>query len=329
MATGLAWYLDEIGRHPLLTPADEIELGTQIQRWLTHPEPVPPGIRRRGQRARDRFVQCNLRLVVNYVAKRCHRLVKAHSQDDLIQAANMGLITAVERFDPARGYRFSTYAYWWIRQAIARYCDQHGRTIAIPGSHSEHLSRLGGVTTQLRQLLGREPTRQELADGLGVSMAVFESLEINAKPIQSLDMLVADDLELGDCIAAHDCTLEQQEDEEQRLRQAEQLRQMLSRLPPDDQRLVERAYGLNGQAISLQDLAVEMGISTRRLNIELRRIHHQLSTVAVQLVLVSVEPRPVVPLPKKPRRKLPKVFVQLALWPSIPPPSGSAHQLAA
>jgi RNA polymerase primary sigma factor len=110
------WWGDQCGRVPLLTPAEEIELGTMIQRWLTHPEPCPPGIRRSGQRARDRFIRANLRLAAGFVSNRCNRLAKAHSQEDLIQAANEGLIRAVERFDPSKGYRFSTYAYWWLRQ---------------------------------------------------------------------------------------------------------------------------------------------------------------------------------------------------------------------
>jgi RNA polymerase primary sigma factor len=122
-----SWWLDSIGRIPLLSPAEEIELGTAIQRWQQHPDPCPPGIRRRGQRARDRFVSANLRLVVAYISKRCHRLTRSFDREDLTQAGNMGLITAAERFDPAKGYRFSTYAYWWIRQAINRWVDQHGR----------------------------------------------------------------------------------------------------------------------------------------------------------------------------------------------------------
>jgi RNA polymerase primary sigma factor len=168
--------LDTIGRIPLLTPAEEIELGGAIQRWQQHPEPVPPGIRRRGMRARDRFVQANLRLAVSYVAKRCNRLAKQHGQDDLVQAANLGLITAVERFDPARGYRFSTYAYWWIRQAVNRYVDTSTRLISIPGSHCQHLSKLGGITRRIEREQGRIPTHAELAAERGVSVRVLEQV---------------------------------------------------------------------------------------------------------------------------------------------------------
>ena len=97
----MSWWLDAIGRIPLLTPAEEIELGTLIQRGL---QPcATPREKRSGMRARDRFVRANLRLAVSYVSKRCNRLTRIHGQDDLIQAANEGLIRAVERFAPARG----------------------------------------------------------------------------------------------------------------------------------------------------------------------------------------------------------------------------------
>jgi RNA polymerase primary sigma factor len=150
-SAGLGWWLDQIGRIPLLTPAQEIELGTAVQAWINHPgfpNDCPPGIRRRGQRAKDRFVNANLRLAVSYISKHCNRLAKDHSIDDLVQAANIGLIRAVERFDPARGYRFSTYAYWWIRQSVNHYADTQSRTIAIPGSHSQHLSKLAGIVSR-------------------------------------------------------------------------------------------------------------------------------------------------------------------------------------
>jgi RNA polymerase primary sigma factor len=330
MASGLAWYLDEIGRHPLLTPAEEIELGAAVQRWLTHPEPVPPGIRRRGQRAKDRFVTANLRLAVGYVSKRCNRLLKQHSTDDLIQAANIGLIKAVERFDPTRGYRFSTYAYWWIRQGIAAYCAQHGRVIAIPGSHSEHLGRLQPTAQRLKQQLGREPTAQELAEGLGVSQAVFEQLLINARPVQSLDMLVGDELELGDVIAAHDPSLEDQEQQQERWRQAEELRQLLARLPADDQRLISDAYDLDHKQLSRQQLAAEHGCSVATLSRRLAVIRAQLATMDQQLVLLVVEPSaPIAAMPQRIRRRRSSRVEQLSLWPADQPPWLHAQPLAA
>jgi RNA polymerase primary sigma factor len=293
-----SWWLDTIGRIPLLTPAEEIELGVIIQRWQQHPDPCPPGIRRRGMRARDRFVQANLRLAVSYVSKRCFRLAKAHGQEDLIQAANMGLITAAERFDPARGYRFSTYAYWWIRQAVSRWADQHSRLISIPGSHCQHLGRIGPIQRRLEQELNRTPTRQEVATELGVSMQVMEQVLENGRSIASLDQVITDDgLELGATCASFDRSIEDEEEQRERWRQAEQLRNMIARLPMSDQRLLVLAWGLDGVEVPRAELARQEGLSTRALESHLERLQASLAAHSVQLVLLAVcrvrpSPRP-------------------------------------
>jgi len=286
----LSWWLDTIGRIPLLTPAEEIELGTAIQRWRNHPgfpDRCPPGLRRCGQRARDRFVQANLRLVVSYVAKRCHRLARAHSQEDLIQAGNMGLITAVERFDPARGYRFSTYAYWWIRQAVNRWVDQYGRSISIPGSHSQHLARLAGIA---RRMEGAA-THQQLADELGVSVTVLEQVIENGRPVASLDDVAGDDgMELGSLVATYDRSPEDDEEQQERWQQAEQLRNLISRLAPQDRRLLSLAWGLDGVEVPRPELAQQEGITTRALNARLLRL--QASLVAGHEPAVHHPPLP-------------------------------------
>lgn len=311
-----SWWLDVIGRVPLLTPAEEIELGTAIQRWQQHPEPVPPGIRRRGMRARDRFVQANLRLAVSYVAKRCHRLAKAHgSQDDLVQAANMGLITAAERFDPARGYRFSTYAYWWIRQAVNRWADTSSRLINIPGSHCQHLSKISGITRRFERELGRLPTHQELAAELGVSRRVLEQVLENGRPVGSLDQVITDDgLDLGSVCASWDRSLEDEEEQRERWRQAEQLRGVITRLPAADQRLLVQAWGLDGVETPRPELARQEGISTRALESRLERLQSALASQSMQLVAVAVARREPSPRPRyRRRRRLAWGMVQLVL----------------
>jgi RNA polymerase primary sigma factor len=309
-----SWWLDTIGRIPLLTPAEEVQLGVIIQRWQQHPDPCPPGIRRRGMRARDRFVQANLRLVVSYVSKRCNRLAKIHGQEDLIQAGNLGLITAAERFDPARGYRFSTYAYWWIRQSISRYCDTLGRSIAIPGSHSQHLYRIGPITRRLEQELNRTPTRQEIADELGVSLAVLEQVLENGRSIASLDQVITDDgLELGATCASFDRSIEDEEEQRERWRQAEQLRNMIARLPMSDQRLLVLAWGLDGVEVPRSELARQEGLSTRALESHLERLQASLAAHSVQLVLVAVcRVRPS-PRPRMKRKQHGRVGEQLVL----------------
>jgi len=288
----------------MLTPAEEIELGTVIQRWQQHPDPCPPGIRRRGMRARDRFVTANLRFAVSYVTKRCTRLSKTHGTEDLVQAANMGLITAVERFDPARGYRFSTYAYWWIRQAVNRWVDQHSRLISIPGSHSQHLSKLGGITRRIERDHNRPPTHQELADEIGVSLRVLEQVIENGRPISSLDQVITDDgLDLGSTCASWDRSLEDEEAEAERWRQAEQLRSLIVRLPAPDQRLLVLAWGLDGVELPRSELARQEGITTRALDARLERLQAVLACQSMQLVLVAVARVQVAPRPRQHRRR--------------------------
>jgi len=271
---------------------------------VQHPQPCPPGIRRWGMRARDRFVNANLRLAVSYVTKRCTRLVKAHGTDDLIQAANMGLITAVERFDPARGYRFSTYAYWWIRQAVNRHCDTTGRAITIPGSHCQHLSKLGGITRRIERETGRLPTHAELAAELGVSVRVLEQVIENGRPVGSLDQPVGEDgLDLASTCASWDRSLEDEEEQRERWRQAEQLRGMIARLPAPDRRLLVLAWGLDGVEVPRSELAQQEGISTRALESRLERLQAALASQSMQLVLVAVARVPITPRPRPRRRR--------------------------
>jgi RNA polymerase primary sigma factor len=326
---GASWWLEQIGRVPLLTPAEEIELGTAIQRWQQHPDPCPPGIRRRGMRARDRFVRANLRLAAGYVSKRCNRLAKQHGTEDLVQAANMGLITAAERFDPTRGYRFSTMAYWWIRQAVNRYVDQHSRLISIPGSHSQHLSKLGGISRRIEREQNRAPTHQELATELGVSLRVLEQVLENGRPIGSLDQVVTDDgLELGSTCPSWDRSLEDEEEQRERWRQAEQLRGMIARLPAADQRLLVLAWGLEGVEIPRPELARQEGISTRVLDGRLERLQAALASQSMQLVLVAVAVArvAVAPRPKqrRKRRNWANGVVQLVLLEPAPLPTPDA-----
>lgn len=308
------WWGDQCGRVPLLTPAEEIELGGMIQRWMNHPEPKPAGIERSGRRARDRFIRANLRLAAGFVTQRCNRLAKTHSQEDLIQAANEGLIKAVERYDPSKGYRFSTYAYWWLRQAVNRYVDLHGRTISIPGSHSQHLSKLSGIRRRLARDLNRDPTREELANELGVSLAVLDSVLANGRAIASLDEQVGDeDITLGDQVAYYDMTPEEKEEQQERWKQAEQLRGMISRLSKQDQRLLTMAWGLDGEELKHAEISQREGMSVRAVSVRLNELQAALRTASVQLILVAVPRERVEVPPKKKRRRRICDWIQLVL----------------
>jgi RNA polymerase primary sigma factor len=307
-----SWWLDTIGRIPLLTPAEEIELGTLIQKGL-QPDATPRE-KRAGRRARDRFVQANLRLAVNYVTKRCHRLSRLHGGvEDLIQAANEGLIKGVERFDPARGYKFSTYGYWWIRQAVNTFANTQ-RSIAIPGSHSQHLGRLAAIERRLAGELNRPPTPDEIAEALGCSVAVLEQVIENGRPIGSLDQVITEDgLELSSLVATYDKSPDDAEAEAERWRQAEQLRNLIARLPNSDRRLLSLAYGLDGVEIPRAELAQQEGLSTRALESKLQRLAASLASHSVQLVLVAVcRVRPS-PRPRMKRKRRGCVGEQLVL----------------
>lgn len=311
----MSWWLEAIGRIPLLTPAEEIELGTLIQRGQ-RPDATPRE-KRAGRRARDRFVQANLRLAVSYVSKRCNRLSRLHGgAEDLIQAANEGLIRAVERFDPARGYRFSTYAYWWIRQATGRFADTQ-RSISIPGSHSQHLGRLAAIERRLTGELNRPPTPDEIAEALGCSVAVLEQVIENGRPIGSLDLVVGDDgLELSGLVATYDRSIEDEEEQRERWRQAEQLRNLITRLPNSDRQLLSLAFGLDGVEIPRAELAQQEGLSTRALESKLQRLQSSLASQSVQLVLVAVCRCRVSPSPRprcRRRKGCSAVVVQLRL----------------
>lgn len=163
-------YLARIGRHPLLTAAEELHLGTMIKRYFGHPEPetLPERTKRAALRARDRMVNANLRLVVS-VAKKYTKRTQTLDLMDLIQEGAMGLQRGAEKFDPERGYKFSTYAYWWIRQAIGRAIDLYSRSIRLPANLSGLLGKIESERARHLQETGEPPTKAELAERAGIT----------------------------------------------------------------------------------------------------------------------------------------------------------------
>lgn len=231
----MSWWRDQAGRYPLLSPSQETILGRTVREWLDHPDPVPPALYRRGMRARDRFIRANLRLVVSFADR--YRSVPQQYQDDLIQAGNLGLMRAVERFDPARGYKFSTYAYWWIRQGIHSFLEQHGRCIRLPTTHSAQYTKISTAVLELQATFGRRPTRHELADHLGWSVQAVE--RISTRPVATLSLdqtsISCDDGVIADAIADPAgplmATIESAD-------QLEQLLKAINQLEPRAQRII-------------------------------------------------------------------------------------------
>jgi len=166
--SSLREYLREIARYPLLSPEQEIQLGRQVVR-MQQPT-CTDREQRQGQRARDKFIKSNLKLVVNIAKKYDGRQRKAMMLLDLIQEGNIGLARAVDMFDPSRGYRFTTYAYWWIRQAIHRAIANNDNMIRMPSSLHEKIIKIAKVQSKLTQELGRLPSQQEIADDLDITI---------------------------------------------------------------------------------------------------------------------------------------------------------------
>jgi len=173
--TGIDDYLNEIGRYRLLTPDEEITLGKQVQRMRElqkQERPLTPAEQREvrvGQRAQEKFVRSNLKLVVN-VARKYMRSTRSMELMDLVQEGNIGLIRGVEKFDPTRGYKFSTYAYWWIRQAMTRAICTKDRALKLPSKIAEMAMGWSRKVSDLSQELGRTPTDTELAEHFKCSL---------------------------------------------------------------------------------------------------------------------------------------------------------------
>ena len=197
MSPSFKSYLNEIARYPLLTVDQEIQYGRriakmrelqQLERPLTDAE---QRLVRSGQRARERFMQCNLQLVVHVAKKYENRRRKSLEIMDLIQEGNIGLARAVELFDSSRGYKFSTYAYWWIKQGIQRALSQSDAMIRLPTGLHDLLSKIARTTSDLGQRIGRTPTLNEVAEHIGVDVNIIHDALRRSHAVHSLDAISA------------------------------------------------------------------------------------------------------------------------------------------
>ena len=245
----LRLYLRAIGQVDLLTAQQEVELAKRIERG--------------DMLAKRQMVEANLRLVVS-IAK--GYLGRGLSFLDLIQEGSLGLIRAVEKFDYRRGYKFSTYATWWIRQAVTRAIADKARTIRIPVHMVEKLNRVAHVERQLVQKLGREPEPAEIAEELRWPVSdVRDILRVAQLPV-SLEKPVGDEdeSELGDFVA-DDAVLEPFEEASEHL-QKEGVRRALDALPDRERQVIELRYGLSGtEPLTLEEVGKAFGVTRERI----------------------------------------------------------------
>ncbi|GBF33729.1 RNA polymerase sigma factor RpoD [Desulfocucumis palustris] len=255
-------YLKEIGRVPLLSPEEEVELAKRMEEG--------------DEESKRRLAEANLRLVVS-IAKRY--VGRGMLFLDLIQEGNLGLIKAVEKFDFRKGFKFSTYATWWIRQAITRAIADQARTIRIPVHMVETINKLIRVSRQLLQELGREPTPEEIAQEMNISQEkVREIMKIAQEPV-SLETPIGEeeDSHLGDFIEDHDARAPAEEASFTLLR--EQLDEVLKTLTDREQKVLRLRFGLDdGRARTLEEVGQKFGVTRERIRqIEaktLRKLRH-------------------------------------------------------
>ena len=290
-------YLRDIGRVPLLTHEQEITLGRQVQELVALEEMEaeltlraggePPSqeqlaveagltvplLKRRfqvGRRAKERMVAANLRLVVSVAKKYTKRNMELL---DLIQEGTIGLVRGVEKFDPTRGYKFSTYAYWWIRQGITRAIAEKSRSIRLPIHITETLNKLKKGQRELSQELGRTPTVSELAVAVELPEEEVKELLCRARQPVSLETKVGDgeDTELLDLLSGDGMVPEDMVDGECL---KGDLRALVEQLPELQGRVLKMRYGMEGEEpMSLTGIARELGMSRdKTLNLERRAL---------------------------------------------------------
>ena len=267
----IGWYLGTIGRVPLLTPAEEIELAHHVQAMKRlrelPPDQLMPRQRhqiRMGIRARDRMMAANLRLVVSVAKKYQNQGLELL---DLVQEGAIGLERAVDKFDPAMGYKFSTYAYWWIRQGMTRAIDNSARTIRLPIHVSEKLSKMRRISRELSHRLGRQPYRLELAHAMGMPPQELEELIAQSAPCASLDAHARgeeDRSTLGELIA--DPASGESIDSMDRTLQKEHLGNWLSQLNEREQKIIKMRFGLEGnEPLTLAEIGRQINVSRERV----------------------------------------------------------------
>jgi RNA polymerase primary sigma factor len=259
----LQQFLNEAAKYPLLTPDMVTELAQRVEN---------------GDRAaKERMINSNLRLVIS-IARKYHRYGET-SLLDLIQEGTLGLIRAVEKFDWRKGFRFSTYATLWIRQAIGRAVDERGRTIRVPISVAQRERRIGAAERTLVTRLGRAPTTEEIAEEAGLTSAQIDELSDIARKVTSLDRPVGEDsdTEMGALLPADDLPPEEQLEITFR---EQAVRAVIEQLPEPERDVIRLRYGLDGdrEPLSTRAVAERLGLGQKAVQGLERRALADLAT---------------------------------------------------
>jgi RNA polymerase primary sigma factor len=243
-------YLREIGKIPLLTSEEELELANRVVAG--------------DRKAKDKMAEANMRLVVS-IAKRY--VGRGLDLLDLIQEGNTGLLRAVEKFDPSKGFKFSTYATWWIRQAITRAIADQARTIRIPVHMVETINKLLRTQRRMTQEMNREPTHEELGKEMGLEVEKVEHIMKIKQDIHSLDQSVRDDEDdstLGDFIEDEDAKSPVESASEQLLKS--QVKDMLGALSDREQKIIRLRFGIeDGKSHTLEEVGAEFSVTRERI----------------------------------------------------------------
>ena len=254
-------YLKLMGQHPLLTRAEEYSIGKLIMEGTPEEQ----------ERAREKMINCNLRLVVHIAKQYAYRGVP---MSDLIQEGNIGLMRAAEKFEYHRGFKFSTYATWWIRQAIVRGIESSCRTIRVPVYKVGLMNSIRSKRKEMSAQLGREPTREELAEQMDMPVEELEDLLRMGRDPVSLDKPIGEDgsTSLGELIADEQSTLPDRQLVETALN--DQVQRALATLTPREERVLRLRYGMDdGDPMSLERIGREFSLTRERIRqIELKAV---------------------------------------------------------
>lgn len=240
-------YLNEIGRYPLLSPEEEVNLAQQVKAGSLW--------------AKQRMIECNLRLVVSIAKKHQNRGLPFI---DLIQEGSIGLSRAVDKFEPEQGYRFSTYAYWWIRQGITRSIHNKARVIRLPVWHWQAGNQIKQTRRQLSQEFGREPTLVEIAEAMEIDLEKLKQNMHHLQDVLSLDVRVGkeQDTTLGELVEAEHSTPSYLE----LLHQSDEVSSYLSLLDERQRFIISQRYGLeDGEPKTLEEIGQQLGVSRERI----------------------------------------------------------------